>query len=341
MLSEWTDARRGYLSGLFHRAIARRGIRVFRYHGVVERRGDTVLHRNQHDLRSFREQIRYLRRFRVIGLDELVPEIERRDDPAVPTAVLTFDDGFANNLIVGEVLRRYQLPWILFVPSGEVGPRRAMWLVELSMLLMLGRAESVEALGRTWPLRSRAQREDSFRRLRGWLKAASAADRLGALASVRTQFPEGESDRLLEEFPDLRMLTWDELRELSRNGVEIGSHGCHHEMQSAVQAKSVRSEELHRSRVELEARLEKPCRAFAYPDGQFVETSPAEVEGAGYELAFTTEAGTIAPSAEARRYLLPRLAAPASLRGFVHGFWWDAAATPTTGRPQRVRHSEG
>ncbi len=323
MFAEWVQARRGYLSGWKWRSARRRGVRVFRYHGVVERKLDPVLDRNQHLLSVFRAQMDYLRRFRVIGMAELMAEAESKGFDTRPAAMVTFDDAFFNNTMAAEVMSRRRLPWCIFVPTGEVGPRRSMWSVETSLLLMRGRAEQIEALGRTWPLRTRREREESFRMLRAMLKAVPAAQRIEAVAALRAQFPTGESDRLLEEFPLLRMLTWEELQQLAGDGVEIGSHGLHHEIHHADQTPAVREREFAQSRAEIERRLGHPCKTFAYPNGNFVAASSREAGAAGYELAFTTETGTLEGKTRAERFVLPRLCAPSSLHGFVRSFWWD------------------
>ena len=229
MLADRIEAMRGYLSGWKRHLLRRRGVRVFRYHGLVEAKTDPVLDRNQHLLSVFRAQMSYLRRFRVLSISELVEELGSGDLGRTPTAMITFDDGFQNNLLAAEVLTRWRMPFAIFVPSGEVGPRRAMWSVEVSLLMISGRADRVELLGQTWPLKTRQEREKSFRELRARLKAVPSAVRLEAMTQLRAQYPAGESDRLLEQSPWLRMLTWDELDQLGRSGVEIGSHGRHHE----------------------------------------------------------------------------------------------------------------
>lgn len=335
MFAEWLEARRGYLSGWRAQAPRRSGIRVFRYHGVVEAKVDPVLDRNQHLVSVFRAHVEYLRRFRVLGMDELVEELRTPENSRQPAAMVTFDDGFANNVLAAEILARRRIPWCLFVPSGEIGPCRAMWPVELSLLLLRGRAERIQALGRSWSLSGRGERERAFQEMRALLKRSIAApQRREELASLREQFPPGESERLVAEFPSLRMLTWDELAQLSGAGVEIGSHGCHHELHNSVQPEVIRKDELARSRIDLEARLGRPCRAFAYPNGDFLDTSAQEAERAGYALAFTTRTATINGANRAEPFLLPRISAAGSLHSFARDCWWDRprAAPPDAAR---------
>ena len=55
------------------------GIRIFRYHGVIEKRGDPLLEREPAPPRRLPGQMAYLRRFHVLGLDELIEALERPD----------------------------------------------------------------------------------------------------------------------------------------------------------------------------------------------------------------------------------------------------------------------
>ena len=340
MFAEWIQARRGYLSGWKWSHVRRHGVRVFRYHGVVPEKRDPVLDRNQLPLEVFRAQMNFLRRFRVLSVAELVEGLAAGKLPSEPSAMVTFDDGFHNNVLAAEVMAARRIPWSLYVPPGEVGPSRAMWSVEMSLLVLLGRAASIEAFGRTWSLATRAEREKNFRELRARLKAVPAPERIATVESLRQQFPAGESARLLDEHPQLRMLTWEELAELASAGVEIGSHGLHHEIHHAEQTADLRVRELVASRAELERRLGRRCRAFAYPNGNFVKTSPGEVEAAGYDAAFTTVSGALEGRSGADRFLLPRLSASGSLHGFARTFWWDGDRPARPSEAPQPRPSE-
>jgi peptidoglycan/xylan/chitin deacetylase (PgdA/CDA1 family) len=104
------------------------------------------------------------------------------------------------------------------------------------------------------------------------------------------------------------MLSWEEIGHLRSSGVEIGSHGVDHEIHHVNQPQAVRWFELTRSKTVLEEKFAGPCRFFAYPNGDFVETSVEEVRSAGYDLAFTTESGVA--NAHTNPYLLPRINPP-------------------------------
>ncbi len=293
----------------------RDGIIVLSYHGVVERRTDDRLERNLHTLSDFREQLGLLRRERVIGLDQLWEEL-RSGAPLMPGVVLTFDDGYENNLVVAELLARLRLPWAVFVPTGCIGHGRTIWTVELSLLVLCGRNASLEAFGSLFSLRTQGEREEAFQALRGRLKALPALERVVHMEALRRQFPEGETEYLLGRFPSLQLLSWSDVRGIASTGAVVGSHGVFHEIHHAAQPAAIREHELVTSRQELEKQLGREVRYFAFPNGDCTPASGEEVSRAGYRLAFTTRQDTVRVGAEPG--VLPRLEPPRSRRSLEH-----------------------
>lgn len=83
---------------------------------------------------------------------------------------------------------------------------------------------------------------------------------------------------------------WDEIRELARAGVAIGSHTRHHRRLSRL-GEAEREEELAGSIAELREHVPQAAAVIAYPNGDHDDAVCAATEKAGYELAFTTEKG--------------------------------------------------
>jgi len=91
--------------------------------------------------------------------------------------------------------------------------------------------------------------------------------------------------------PDSSFLTWPELSELERLGIEIGSHTVHHlELPGLTPANAL--DELIVSRRELERHLHHPAQWFAYPAGAVDAGVLPLVRRAGYVLAVTTRPGS-------------------------------------------------
>ena len=91
---------------------------------------------------------------------------------------------------------------------------------------------------------------------------------------------------------ELGTLRWDELRELTERGVEVGSHTRTHPHLRELSDAEL-TQEVAASREEIESALDRPCRYFAYPYGQFDARVRGAVQRAGYEAAFALGVGPL------------------------------------------------
>src|SRR5262249_25947345 len=158
------------------------------------------LERNLHTVADFKRHLEILRRFTIIPSSDLADNsaLSRTDRPLV---IVTFDDGYASNLIAHELLRRHHIPWTLFVTTACVGTDQTIWTGELALLILCGEASQIDLFDQTWPLVTRLDRERVFQDIRYRMKRLLAAERRAASAQLRHQFPAGETSRLLERFP--------------------------------------------------------------------------------------------------------------------------------------------
>lgn len=86
-------------------------------------------------------------------------------------------------------------------------------------------------------------------------------------------------------------LTWEQAREMQKNGIEFGSHTLNHvDLTQCASAAEVRRQ-LVNSKSALEWRLERPIEFLAYPCGQRNEMIIAQLKDTGYRAAFTVELG--------------------------------------------------
>lgn len=96
-------------------------------------------------------------------------------------------------------------------------------------------------------------------------------------------------DEASEKFP-ATMMSESDIREMSQQGIEFGSHLTTHRHLSRMTA-SEQSDELSRSKTGLEAILQKPVRSIAYPYGDYTPEVLTLTRQAGYHYGVTTEAG--------------------------------------------------
>ena len=80
-------------------------------------------------------------------------------------------------------------------------------------------------------------------------------------------------------------MTWDELRAVVADGVEVGSHTITHPRLPSLSDVEL-ERELNASRRRFEDELGRPCRFLAYPYGEENRRVHDAARAAGYQAAF-------------------------------------------------------
>lgn len=82
-------------------------------------------------------------------------------------------------------------------------------------------------------------------------------------------------------------LTWDQVREMSRDGITIGCHTMNERYLPTLNPKHFHEEIIAAKQV-LEEQIGRPVTFFSYPSGGFTPDIQAIVKQAGYRAALTT-----------------------------------------------------
>jgi len=88
------------------------------------------------------------------------------------------------------------------------------------------------------------------------------------------------------------LMDWNTIREISKNGVQIGSHTVTHPELTHIPSDEL-NKEIAGSKNELEEHLNQPTDAFCYPGGDHNEQAKEAVKKAGYRHAVTTQRGHV------------------------------------------------
>jgi peptidoglycan/xylan/chitin deacetylase (PgdA/CDA1 family) len=281
--------------------------------------------------RHFGEQLDVLRRLgNLLRVDQLVRTLSDGELPE-RCIVVTFDDGYADNLVHAKpLLERFDVPATAFLSTGYVGQEREFWWDELSHLLLqpgtLPQSLSLSVNGKAyrWDLGEAAQYDEAahhlHRKWRAWDEAPTSRHALYAsLWELLRSLPERERQRALDELhdwagtksdcrPSHRTLSLEESVTLAHGGlIEIGAHTITHSALSMLSAESQRAE-LHGSRETLENLLNRRVTSFSYPFGRHSDYTPETVtlvREAGFASACSNFPGAVGPSTS--HFQLPRL----------------------------------
>jgi peptidoglycan/xylan/chitin deacetylase (PgdA/CDA1 family) len=235
---------------------------------------------------DFAEQMRQLRsRYHPISMEELLGASHSRRGVPPRSVLITFDDGYRDfRTQAWPVLRGLGIPAALFVPTAFPGAgNRVFWWDRLYHATR-GAAprEPLETPVGMLQLHTSAEREDAFVRLRDHAK------RLRHLEAL--EFVERVCDELHVPPPPPEILSWEELRDLVREGLTVGSHTRTHPLLTRISEEEVRAE-ARESKRDLERELGSTLPILAYPGGAFDEGVARIAGEEGYRLGFTTTRG--------------------------------------------------
>jgi peptidoglycan/xylan/chitin deacetylase (PgdA/CDA1 family) len=286
----------------------------------------------------FTEHLEVLRRHaRPLPLATVQREIT--DGPGGAGCVaITFDDGYADNLLAGApLLSRFDVPATVFVTTGYTGRPREFWWDALDRIFLQPGAlpavleATIGASSYRVDLGAVAHyTPEEAQRLRGWRAYAAEPPTARHAAFLSTwermvnlrdaeqwQWLDALGERtgvdVLTARPTYRSLTGEEIVALANGGpIEIGAHTVTHPalplFPEAEQAAEIRD-----SRRTLELLLDRPVRGFAYPYGRYSPATVHHVRAAGFTYACAAAPGPHPSDQPLERMdplLLPRVAVP-------------------------------
>ena len=219
--------------------------------------------------------------FRFIHADEIPKALNSRER----LALMTLDDGYANNRLLLPMLNRLGVPALVFVTTDAMMRRQSYWWDVLAREALRA-GLSVDQLSR--------------QRLR--IKSMKPLD---IEQHFKTQFgqncyqPQGDHDRPMTP-EELKAFAGDPL-------IAIGSHTHHHALLSQLNLDEVESE-LQLCQNHLREITGCSPQTLAYPNGRW-NTNDAHIAGKmGIQYAFTTERSISPLPASANQWMsLPRL----------------------------------
>lgn len=266
-------------------------------------------------------------RARSLRLRDLIPALQRG---AVPpqTVVVTFDDGYADNLENARpLMERYDIPATFFLVSGNLASGDPFWWDEVERVFLypgtLPTRLSLEIAGvvQEWDLGEASHYPEEVAILHnGWRAGQSApSTRQSVYYSVWDMLrplAAGPRRAAIEQLVswagsraagrhEARLLSPSEARSLGGSDlVEIGAHSVTHPMLDTLPP-ARQQLEIEQSKANLEEMIGEPVTSFAYPHGAHTAETAALVRNAGYHCACSTVAAAVRPGTDP--YRLPRM----------------------------------
>lgn len=217
---------------------------------------------------QFRQQLEFLaRRYRVLSLRTAVADFASGRRLPARSVVLTFDDGYANNLqVAAPLLAEYGFAATIFLATDYMG-RSLYWWDDLCMRVCAHRQFGNGGIARQAALAHGQE----------LLRAATLDERTQLLDAWGPD--PGPNDAV-------RPATWDECRAAPTN-IDFGGHGAAHRLLDAISTQEARAE-LDDCQRTLRAELgERAAPLFCYPAGQWTDDVRGSLLAAGFNAAVT------------------------------------------------------
>ncbi len=229
------------------------------------------------------------KRYQVVSLGEYLSMA--MGDQRVPDhlAVITVDDGYQDfyQLAFPELKKR-GLKATFFVTVNFLNRKVWLWPDRLDYALKMTSRTGfdMELEGRHFkgPIASGHERAIAWRALTDWGIAVSNDAKWRLVRAVEAHLGVSVPDFIPNAYAPV---SWNELREMSEQGIEIGSHTMNHPILSKVVPHEL-YEEIYSSKSELEAKLGVRVDSFCYPNsapGDIDKRVVRHVRDAGYRGA--------------------------------------------------------
>ncbi|MEM9135445.1 MAG: polysaccharide deacetylase family protein [Actinomycetota bacterium] len=251
--------------------------------------------------RQFERHVAFLAKHRnVISMSELEAYVADGRTPPKGSVVITFDDGYLNNLTTAApILARAGLPATFYLATGYVSERRNQWIDTVFVAFRRRRLHHLEFGGHRYDLGAWSDEQRAHAALCNTLLPASLPERREILDDVRRQLkPDARPPALTMGWRDVQAL-----KAFSAD-FEFGAHTRHHLDLSALPRDEVKVE-VADSVADVEDELDQEVRHFSYPFGRLDSSGGEVIRELGLSSAVLTEpAGAI--GAGSNLHALPR-----------------------------------
>jgi len=324
---------------------------ILLYHRMVEdsskylNKGAVVHHRIKH----FKGEIPYFKRnYQILTMDEVVDHLKFGKAFRRPSIAITFDDGYLDNYTLAyPVLKKHGVPATIYLTTSLIGTTDRTWTEEIGVAFLetaKDRFDFPALFGdKRVPIKTKEEKEQVNSKVSEALKLRPDDERRELIRKLFEALEVCEKPK--RNCSDRIMLNWDEVQEMIKNGIAIGSHSHTHPILSRMPIQEAK-EEISNSREILERNLGIKVKHFSFPNGRKEDFSE-ELRGYCREIGFESICSVIYGANDASDgnvFALKRIGAmnpiPMLAGEMVRQFWKSSTGSQHT-RGQGVRAGLG
>ncbi len=285
-----------YYSGIFWlkllwmKIIGSRNLRILCYHRVANIDSENFVF--DEDLidsspKIFEKQIRFIsKHFNVISFSDLLNNMIPKNP-----LIITFDDGYKDNYkIAFPVLKKYGLKATIFLVTSAIDRKNILWWDRVAYMIKNTNLKECKLQLNDCVYNFDISNHDKKRQaIREIIKMLKGID--NALKDkIIQELEQSLKVRIDKALFYKQYLTWEEIKDMEKFGIEFGSHSCTHPILENISYTEMRKELLN-SKKRIETILNQPCIVFSYPNGNYNVLVKDAVKDCGYKLACSYDYG--------------------------------------------------
>jgi peptidoglycan/xylan/chitin deacetylase (PgdA/CDA1 family) len=261
---------------------------VFIFHRVLPK--PDPLFPDEPDATQFDRIVSWIKSwFTVISLDAAVDALKTSKLPA-RAAVITFDDGYADNYSVAmPILQKHGITGCFFIATGYLDGGR-MWNDTIVESVRLFERPELDLSELGLECYRTGNSEEKRLAINTIIAKAKYLD-----PARRKKVTDGIATITGKQLPSNLMMTSEQVKQMHKANMQIGAHTVTHPILARTEIATAR-DEIASSKAYLEQLLEEPVRLFAYPNGKpgddYLPEHARLIKEAGFVAAVSTAWGS-------------------------------------------------
>ena len=245
---------------------------ILLYHGVTEDENTGIINYQGKHINhiEFEKQISFVsKNCSLISIDDWL-QIKKSDSevPPYPT-IISFDDGFKNNLsVAAPILKKYSAPCIFYISSGMIDSEKMFWVdIVEACIDSTSKASITLNLDQkiTYNLISHEDKVRALLDIKKYCKLSKNSQKNDVINEL-IEATEINPDK--KSHVNYQTLNWDEVRQLNSNQLfTIGGHTHTHTILSSLEKDDLKYEIKHCLK-KIAKELDQDILHFSYPEGQ-------------------------------------------------------------------------
>jgi peptidoglycan/xylan/chitin deacetylase (PgdA/CDA1 family) len=237
------------------------------------------------DAIRFRQEMEWLKKeTRILSEDELIDIVYNNKKIKDVCSMVTFDDGYRDNFdIAYPILRDLKIPATFFIPTHQLSTRQVGWWDIVAYLVKQTVLKSFTFQNIDYAITDKNKLIKHFNNQIKVLDSNLVKEFLIELSnSLKVEFPS-------IELQTKELMTWEQVKLVSNNGISIGSHSHDHSILSR-QSQETLTTQLSKSIAILESKIDKKIKSIAYPVGgyqHFNQLTKDVSKQLGFKLGFS------------------------------------------------------